>query len=88
MWPLEQHLGLIEKSEKLTICTGNSAPLITFLLKNFAKILLQVFKETNTIYWHFRVTEPKSSQVFANLICNTMGGKYALPRNIFSIIYQ
>jgi hypothetical protein len=23
MWPLEQHLGLIEKSEKLTICTGN-----------------------------------------------------------------
>jgi hypothetical protein len=59
-----------------------------FFAKNFAKILLQVFKETNTIYWHFRVTEPKSSQVFANLICNTMGGKYALPRNIFSRIYQ
>jgi hypothetical protein len=45
MWPLEQHLGLSEKFEKLIICTGNSASLITFLLKNFAKILLQVFKE-------------------------------------------
>jgi hypothetical protein len=43
MWPLEQHLGLVEKLEKLIICTGNSACLITFLLKNFAKTLLQVF---------------------------------------------
>jgi hypothetical protein len=80
--------GPYRKIRKLTICTGKSAPLITFLLKNFAKILIQVFKETKTIYWHFRVTQPKSSQVFANLKCNILGGKYALPRNIFSKIYQ
>ncbi len=43
MWPLEQHLGLIEKLEMLIICTRNSASLITFLVKNFAKIFLQVF---------------------------------------------